>query len=51
MTLLLQIIDAPPTARHLPACGRAAQGLPAAIREISYLDDSPARIAGRLGES
>jgi hypothetical protein len=51
MTLLLQFIDEHPTTRHLPACSRAAQGLPAATGEISYLDDSLARIAGRLGES
>jgi hypothetical protein len=43
MTLLLQFIDEHPTTRHLPACSRAAQGLPAATGEISYLacDVSP----------
>jgi hypothetical protein len=51
MTLLLQFTDELPTTRHLPAAGRAAQVLLAATREISYLDDSSARIAGRLGES
>lgn len=51
MTLLLQFVDEHPTPRQWPAYGRAAQGLPAATGEISYLDDSPARIAGRLGES
>jgi len=59
MTLLLQFIDEPRTTRPLPACGRAAQGLPAATWqglpaatcEVSYLGDSAARIARRLGES
>jgi hypothetical protein len=51
MTLLLQFIDEPRKTRPLPACSRAAQGLPAATWEFSYLGDSAAPIAGRLGES